>query len=298
MAATLGLIAYVGHIANLDDILYRVYLNVTTSEESKAAAVWLNDYRMDIKGLVVQGIPDNLSGLTWNDDTKMLIGVTNSNLLAEISRDGELIRSLDMEGFEDVEAIAWMGHDKYLVADERRHTIAQITLNETTQKIVFDDSPKVTIGIGSGRNKGFEGLAWDSNQNSAWVAKERDPMAIYNIKGFSLNGLTNHIEINQDPRINKAIISESSDLSGLHYDQRSGNLLVLSDESRQLIEVTMDGKVVSTLGLGIIPHLRNFLPQPEGITMDDKGDIYIVSEPNLFYRFTKKANNEATATGV
>ena len=35
--------------------------------------------------------------------------------------------------------------------------------------------------------------------------------------------------------------------------------------------------------------LKRSVPQAEGLAMNEVGELYLVSEPNLFYRFTKKA---------
>ncbi|HAE0951611.1 TPA_asm: hypothetical protein G2730_23245 [Salmonella enterica subsp. enterica serovar Enteritidis] len=35
--------------------------------------------------------------------------------------------------------------------------------------------------------------------------------------------------------------------------------------------------------------LRSDIPQAEGIASDDRDTLWIVSEPNLFYRFTRTA---------
>ena len=78
------------------------------------------------------------------------------------------------------------------------------------------------------------------------------------------------------------------DLSSLHYDSRTGHLLALSDESRLVVEVDAKGEPISSLSL--LPGqqgLKDSAPQAEGITMDENGTLYLTSEPNLFYRFSK-----------
>ena len=78
------------------------------------------------------------------------------------------------------------------------------------------------------------------------------------------------------------------DLSSLQFDERSGHLLALSDESKLLLELDLDGRPISTLSLKKGRHgLEKSVPQAEGIAMDDEGTVYVVSEPNLFYVFKK-----------
>ncbi|WP_200406089.1 SdiA-regulated domain-containing protein, partial [Salmonella enterica] len=38
--------------------------------------------------------------------------------------------------------------------------------------------------------------------------------------------------------------------------------------------------------------LRDDIPQPEGIAMDNENNLYIVSEPNLFYKFSCDIQND------
>ena len=65
-------------------------------------------------------------------------------------------------------------------------------------------------------------------------------------------------------------------------------MLALSDESRLILELDVDGRPLSTMSLSKGRHgLQKTVPQAEGIAVDDDGALYLVSEPNLFYVFKK-----------
>ncbi|EAB9726286.1 hypothetical protein GHY51_19380, partial [Salmonella enterica subsp. enterica serovar Enteritidis] len=77
--------------------------------------------------------------------------------------------------------------------------------------------------------------------------------------------------------------------SGLHYDRNNGLLYVLSHESDVVVVSDLDGgRKVMSLRRGHY-GLRRDIPQAEGIASDDRDTLWIVSEPNLFYRFTRMA---------
>ncbi len=80
------------------------------------------------------------------------------------------------------------------------------------------------------------------------------------------------------------------DLSGLHFDVNTNHLLMLSDESKTLAEIDLKGNKVSYMDLEKgFNNLNRSIPQAEGVTLDDKGNLYIISEPNLLYRYQKGA---------
>ena len=64
---------------------------------------------------------------------------------------------------------------------------------------------------------------------------------------------------------------------------------MVSDDSKCMVEMSLDGVLrgYASLRRGAC-GLQADIPQAEGITLDGKGDLYIVSEPNLLYRFIRR----------
>ena len=166
-------------------------------------------------------------------------------------------------------------------------------MDDSTQVLDAAHAEQLTLGINLSGNKGFEGLAYDSVGKRLFVAKERDPMLIYEVRGFPQSNpqqpYATHV-VNNPRRDSRLFVR---DLSSLQYDERSGHLLALSDESKLLIELDVEGRPISTLSLKKGRHgLKKSVPQAEGVAMDDEGTVYVVSEPNLFYVFKKPAADQ------
>lgn len=118
----------------------------------------------------------------------------------------------------------------------------------------------------------------------AFVVNEKLPRVLYRLDGVvekSYGGISiaNPWSM-EDHSLGK------QDLSGLHFLSDVGNLLILSDESKSITETSVTGERISTLSLRSgSAGLSDMIPQPEGVTVDHQGHLYILSEPNLLYRF-------------
>ena len=254
-------------------------------------AINLGDYRAVMQGKVIEGLEDDVSALTFDPLRKSLFTVTNKKAeLIELSLDGRVLRRIALVGFGDAEAVEFIGENTYVITDERQQRLIKVKVDENTRVLDARDAEQLTLGINQSGNKGFEGLAYDSVGKRLFVAKERDPMLIYEVRGFPQANpqqpYATHVVSN--PRRDARLFVR--DLSSLQFDERTGHLLALSDESKLLLELGLDGQPISTLSLKKGKHgLTRSVPQAEGVAMDDEGTIYVVSEPNLFYVFKKPA---------
>ena len=253
------------------------------------AAINLGEYRAVLQGQVIEGLEDNVSALTYDPLRKSLFTVTNKNAeLVELSLDGRIMRRIALVGFGDAEAVEFIDANTYVIADEREQRLFKVRLDDNTQVLNAREAEQLTLGIHLRGNKGFEGLAYDSVGKRLFVAKERDPMLIYEVRGFPQDNpqMPSAIHVVTNARRDARLFVR--DLSSLQFDERSGHLLALSDESRLLLELDIDGRPISTLSLKKGRHgLKKTVPQAEGVAMDDEGTLYVVSEPNLFYVFKK-----------
>lgn len=270
----------------------RAWFNVQQWQQpgsGQQASILLADYQVDIEAKVIEGLNDDVSALTYDPDRNSLFTVTNQKAqLIELSLDGELLRRIDLHGFGDAEAIEYISQGLYVITDERRQRLIKVRVDDATTELHADQAQQFSLGIGLNGNKGFEGLAYDSVGQRLFVAKERDPIRIYEIHGFPRRDpqepFAVHVVDNQQRDAGLFV----RDLSSLQFDERSGHLLALSDESRLVLELNVEGQPISSLSLLRGRNgLKRSVPQGEGIAMDSQGTLYLVSEPNLFYRFKK-----------
>ncbi len=270
----------------------RAWFNLHTLwQPLSSEAIGLDQYRVTIEARPIDGLDDDVSALTYDPVRKSLFTVTNKNSeLIELSLEGKILRRIALVGFGDPEAVEYISADTYVITDERQQRLIKIHLEADTTFLDAEDAEQMTLGVHMSGNKGFEGLAYDSVGKRLFVAKERDPMLIYEVHGFPhfKPDKTYAVHVINNPKRDAGMFVR--DLSSLQYDERSGHLLALSDESRLIIELDVDGRPLSTMSIsGGRQGLQKTVPQAEGIAMDDDGTLYLVSEPNLFYVFKKPA---------
>ena len=230
---------------------------------------------------------DDLSSLTYIPEENILVATLNKPAtLLKITTDGEVISRSELTFIKDAETVEYIGNGKLAMVDERDSVLHIVNLSDLQPA-----KPVSTIDlkfITPKYNRGFEGMAWDPDKNTLYVAKERNPYGLYSVKWDENNHITGIYKVND---LLKDV--QVDDISALNYEK--GNLYVLSDQSKGLVKITPEGKVSGVLNLTAGHHgLKKDVPQAEGVASDAAGNIYVASEPNLFYKFSPVSPDKAT----
>lgn len=256
------------------------------SKGEQADSIWLPGYRAVLQGKPLAGLEnDEASDLAYNPVTRTLFTVTGKTpMLVEISREGDVLRRIPLNGFANLEGVAVLENGNVAVTDERRRTLSIFTLDPLTRELDVNDADEFDLGFADSGNKGFEGIAWDPAQGRLLLGKEREPTAMFSLASDGSRSLAG--ELQPLPSYGLGM----RNLSALSVDPRTGHVLALSAQSNLLLELDEAGEPVSFISLlGGFNGLESRIPRAEGVAMDEAGDIYMVSEPNLFYVFRRSA---------
>lgn len=254
------------------------------SKGEQADSIWLPGYRAVLQGKPLAGLEnDEASDLAYNPVTRTLFTVTGKTpMLVEISREGEVLRRIPLNGFANLEGVAVLENGNVAVTDERRRTLSIFTLDPLTRELDVHDADEFDLGFADSGNKGFEGIAWDPAQGRLLLGKEREPTAMFSLASDGSRSLAG--ELQPLPSYGLGM----RNLSALSVDPRTGHVLALSAQSNLLLELDEAGEPVSFISLlGGFNGLESRIPRAEGVAMDEAGDIYMISEPNLFYVFRR-----------
>lgn len=253
------------------------------SQVEQKASVWLPDYHVDIDAKVLPGMEkDEASDLSYDPQRKTLFSVMGKNpFLVELTLDGDVLRKIPLVGWSNPEGVAVMADGRLAITDERQHNLTFVTLDDSTHELNIKDFPQYDLGTSENQNKGFEGIAWDPAQQRLVLGEERPPkLFVWRTDGRSALTGTKQELPNDD--------LDLRNLSALGIDPRTGHMLALSADSNLLLELDEHGEQVSFMTLlGGFNGLDKRIPRAEGVAMDESGTLYMVSEPNLFYRFKK-----------
>ena len=217
----------------------------------------------------------------------------------EIDTSGRTKRIIRLEGFDDTEGVVYLGKKRFGILEERRRHLCVVHIGKKDRSVKFSKLKQV-LKTGGRQNKdwyflvdpvptnntGLEGLTYDHKHRRFFIVKEKNPVRILQV---ALAKDRNAAPVVSEPWDASNGSLRLSDLSGVHYHAATQQLLIVSHESRSVVQCALDGRSLHRLSLASgSAGLSRGVPQAEGITLDDQQTLYIISEPNLLYVFKKE----------
>jgi uncharacterized protein YjiK len=297
LVITVGWATYIGvRYYHAEQVAYR-WLSGLAAKQAKwenkitaAGGNTLTDYEAPDRPITVDGVEGSFVGLAYDPLQKRLWAVVNKPAaLVALSLEGQVISTYPLKGISDVNGIAWMGGNRVALINGKRSRlfITEVPAEPQALDVTRAFSLVLKFGESEDSNYGYDGLGYDLKRDRLYIAKEHSPRALYRIsgldnlqasdsRGLRIENFSNWLDD----------IPFATDLSSVEVDPLTGRVFLLSEESQMIVQ--LDGDTGEGRGmLSLKPKGGKPMPRPEGIATDDTGNIYIVSEPNLFYRLRK-----------
>lgn len=239
------------------------------------------------------GLGLEASAVTYARDRGTLFFVPDEGLgVVEISRTGQTLGSMrfDWAGTgstnNDAEGLTYLGNGDLVVVDERPQRAYRFSF-AAGGTLALGSAPYATISGWVPSNIGIEGISFDPRAGGSFVTVKQDvdgnpnrgPQEVRaGALDFAPGGGTTSLPLLFDAHLlGLASLSDVQVLSvvdALAGTDAADHLLILSLDSKKLVEATRSGEVVSSLDLSGLTSTQAI----EGLTIDERGVIYLVAE--------------------
>jgi uncharacterized protein YjiK len=224
------------------------------------------------------------SAVTFARDRGSLFVVGDEGLgVMEVSLTGQYLGSMSFSNWpaassnHDAEGLTYLGNGVLVVAEERLQD-AYLFSYTAGGSVALASASSVSFGATVG-NVGTEGISYDPRDGSFVTVKQDNPQAVLAggltfAAGGGVSSLTSLFDA--DALLGLGSLSDVQTLSpvdALAGTAAADNLLLLSLDSRLLVEVNRSGQILSSFDLSGITEQAI-----EGVTVDQNGVIYLVAE--------------------
>lgn len=225
---------------------------------------------------------EEASAIAFNQDNGHLFVLGDEgDAILEITTAGSVVSTMTLSSFDDTEGLTYIGSGQFVITEERLQNAYRFTYVaggsiDRSSMAAADLGP--TVG-----NVGIEGIAYEFSTGTYFTAKEKTPLGLFsNAINFTtgtanVTSLFNPASLGVLDLSDIALLSNVASLTGT-ADQ--DNLLLYSQESAKLMEVTRSGLLLSTFDFSSIAD------DAEGVTIDQNGVIYVAGEAPAVYVLT------------
>ncbi|MCU0529738.1 MAG: SdiA-regulated domain-containing protein [Cyanobium sp. Prado107] len=237
----------------------------------------------------IEGAADP-QGLSYNPSTRTLLTVLgHEQAIAELDRCGVILRRITVPSTDSLEEATAISDQHVLLSFADTSTIALVSLEAGQSSIDPASGVQIEL-IEGGTAIDVEEIAWDGDGKRLFLASKEYPPQIYSAS-FDLQavqaskGRTHRLKAHTWLRPDR-ILPFMPDISSLAYSPARGELLLLSDETRDIVAVTGDRSVKPFLRLqrgaaGLSEPIRS----PEGMAIASDASIYLISDPDAVYLY-------------
>lgn len=214
----------------------------------------------------------------WDTGTLFVLGDEGEFLVEVATTSGAQLSVMSLTGFDDTEGLTYVGGNQFVITEERlqnAYLLGYSSGGSVNRAALQSADLGPTVG-----NIGIEGVSYDPRDGSFVTLKEKDPQQVNgNVLSFGSPGTASISPLFAPGALGLIDLSDVQVLAtmqGLSGTPDHDNLLILSQETRRILEVDRAGNIQSYFDLGMLSG------NAEGLTVDPlTGTLYIVAETSF-----------------